>query len=55
MIKIEHEEILNYMPFNIKNKAESDGVKIGDKINFEVKILKELKLPSILGTECLIN
>ena len=43
MIKIEHEEIPNYMPsmtmpFNIKNKAESDGVKIGDKISFKFNV-----------------
>ena len=43
MIKIQHEEIPNYMPsmtmpFNIKNKAESDGVKIGDKISFKFNV-----------------
>ena len=43
MIKIEHEEIPNYMPsmtmpFNIKNKAEADGIKIGDKISFKFNV-----------------
>ena len=51
MIKIEHEEIPNYMPsmtmpFNIKNKAESDGVKIGDKISFKLLGLGSIRSSS---------
>ena len=45
MIKIEHEEIPNYMPsmtmpFNIKNKAQVEGIKIGDKISFKFNVGK---------------